>query len=180
MAALFFLGSACFVLDPIPAFLNLVGPEADAAVFWVGSLLFTAAVVQIFGTLFFNITTFRALSTAVDSPSYDRLVRRPDAYGSACFLVAGALAYVEVSGHLMHRPPRSLEGGLVSVNLFGCVAFAVSAVGAYVLPASDSDVNLAIANLTTSIGALAFLVGTLMLLPEGVAAERQQVLKPAR
>ena len=211
MAVLFILGSACFLVGPMPVFLNLVGPEADAAVFFVGSLLFTAAaalqlretlrtdhealdatghrarwfawephridwwssVVQLVGTLFFNITTFRALSTAVDSPSYDHLVWRPDAYGSVCFLVAGALAYVEVSGHLWHRPPRSFEGGLVSVNLFGCVAFAVSAVGAYVLPASESDVNLALANLTTSIGALAFLVGAVMLLPEGVATDKR-------
>jgi hypothetical protein len=211
MAVLFSLGSVCFLVGPVPAFLNLVGPDADAAVFFAGSLLFTAAavlqlretlrtdhtapdatghrarwftweprridwwssVVQLLGTLFFNITTFRALSTAIDSPSYDRLVWRPDAYGSVCFLVAGALAYVEVSGHLWHRPPRSLEGRLVSVNLFGCVAFAFSAVGAYVLPASGSDVNLAIANLTTSIGALAFLVGALMLLPEGAMADKR-------
>ncbi len=216
MAALFSLGSVCFVLGPIPAFLNLVGPEADASVFFLGSVLFTAAaglqlretirtdhtapdatghrarwfaweprridwwssVVQLLGTLFFNVTTFRALSTTIDSPSYDRLVWRPDAYGSVCFLVAGALAYVEVSGQLWHRPPRSLEGGLVSVNLFGCVAFAVSAVGAYVLPASDSAWNLALANLTTSIGALAFLVGALMLLPEGVAADKWVPVPP--
>ncbi len=216
MAALFSLGSVCFVLGPIPAFLNLVGPEADASVFFLGSLLFTAAaalqlretirtdhtapdaighrarwfaweprridwwssVVQLLGTLFFNVTTFRALSTTIDSPSYDRLVWRPDAYGSVCFLVAGALAYVEVSGQLWHRPPRSLEGGLVSVNLFGCVAFAVSAVGDYVLPASDSAWNLALANLTTSIGALAFLVGALMLLPEGVAADKWVPVPP--
>jgi len=103
--------------------------------------------------------------------NYDHLVWRPDAYGSACFLVAGALAYVEVTGHLWHRPRRTIEGRLVAVNLFGCVAFGVCALAAYVLPASDRDVNLAIANLTTSIGALAFLVGALMLLPEGVAAD---------
>jgi len=210
MAVLFVLGSACFVVGPIPAFLNLVGPETDAVVFFVGSLLFTAAaalqlretlrtdhsspastghrvrwfawephridwwssVVQLVGTLFFNITTFRALSTTIDSPSYDRVVWRPDAFGSAAFLIAGALAYVEVSGHLWHRPPRTIEGRLVAVNLFGCVAFGLSAVAAYVLPTTGSEVNVAIANLTTSVGALAFLVGALMLLPEGVAADK--------
>ena len=119
IAVLFAAGSACFLVAPFPAFLRLVGPQADGAVFFVGSLLFTSAAtlqwlqtinvdrrstgpepatapvhwephrldwwssgVQLVGTLFFNITTFRALTTAIGSPSYDRLVWRPDAYGS--------------------------------------------------------------------------------------------------
>ena len=64
-------------------------------------------------------------------------------------------------------PPRSLEGVLVAVNLFGCVAFAVSAVAAYVLPSTGDAVDVTIANAATSVGALAFLVGALLLLPEG-------------
>jgi hypothetical protein len=41
-----------------------------------------SAGVQLVGTLFFNATTLRALQTGLDSPSYDRLVWRPDALGS--------------------------------------------------------------------------------------------------
>lgn len=40
---LFAMGSTCFLVAPIPAFLRLVGPVADGAVFFVGSLLFTSA-----------------------------------------------------------------------------------------------------------------------------------------
>ena len=118
MAVLFAAGSACFLVAPFPGFVQLVGPTADAAVFFAGSVLFTLAAtlqclgsdtridvwsasVQLVGTVFFNITTFRALSTAVDSSSYDALVWRPDAYGSTCFLVAGCLAYVAVAGRLL-------------------------------------------------------------------------------
>jgi hypothetical protein len=194
MAMLFAAGSACFLVAPFPGFVRLVGPAADGAVFFAGSVLFTlaatlqlreslvagqrgidfwAGLVQLVGTLCFNVTTFRGLSTAVSSPSYDKVVWRPDAYGSVCFLVAGCLAYVEVTGRLTRRPPRTLEGSIVGINLFGCVAFGVAAVGAWVLPTTGSAVNVTIANLTTALGALAFLVGALLLLPEevGIGAE---------
>ena len=37
------------------------------------------------GTLFFNLTTYQAMHTALTSPEYDRLVWRPDWRGSICF-----------------------------------------------------------------------------------------------
>jgi hypothetical protein len=187
MAVLFAAGSLCFVVAPFPGFVQLVGAQADAAVFFAGSVLFTLAAtlqclgshrridvwgsaVQLVGTLFFNVTTFRAMSTAVSSSSYDTLVWRPDAYGSTCFLVAGCLAYVAVAGRLLSRPPATLDGGIATINLFGCVAFAVAAAGAWVLPTTGSPANVTIANLNTALGALAFLVGALLLLPRPAAA----------
>ncbi len=207
-AVLFALGSACFLVAPLPAFFRAVGPQADGIVFFVGSLLFTAAAtlqwnqsadaaratgsaadrslralvwaphridwwsasVQLLGTLFFNLTTARALSTAVDSPSYDGLVWRPDAYGSVCFLVAGYLAYVEVTGGFGRRPPPTLEGGIVAVNLLGCLAFGLAAVASYVVPDTSGEADAALAGAATSVGAAAFLLGALLLLPEGVRA----------
>ena len=65
-------------------------------------------------------------------------------------------------------PARTLEGGIVTVNLLGCVAFGASAVTGFVPPATGEPVNIALTNATTSIGALCFLVGALLLLPEGV------------
>jgi hypothetical protein len=209
---LFAAGSACFLVAPVPAFLQLVGPVVDGTVFFAGSLLFTTAAalqwletinagrgpaqtagrrrrllsfeprridwwsagVQLLGTLFFNATTFRALQTGLDSPSYDRLVWRPDALGSACFLVSGYLAYVEVAGQLLGRPPRTLESAIAGVNLLGCLAFGVSAVTAYVVPSTGSEVSLAMVNLCTALGALCFLVGALLLLPQGAQAQVDQ------
>ena len=69
-----------------------------------------SSVVQFVGTLFFNVTTFRALETALDNPAYDRLVWAPDALGSVCFLVSGYLAYIEVCG-AWRAGGRSLGGG---------------------------------------------------------------------
>ncbi len=45
------------VAGPFPGFVHVVGAEADAAVFFAGSLFFTAAAAlqfQLAGTLFFN------------------------------------------------------------------------------------------------------------------------------
>ena len=218
IAVLFAAGSTCFLVAPFPAFLQLVGPVADAVVFFVGSVLFTSAAalqwletintdrdpaqaagqrlkvltfeprridwwssgVQLLGTLFFNATTFRALQTGIESPSYDRLVWRPDALGSICFLVSGYLAYVEVAGHLLGRPRWTLESAIVTVNLLGCLAFGVSAVASYVVPTTGNEVNLALVNSFTALGALCFLIGAVLLLPEGARTATPETAAPGR
>jgi hypothetical protein len=197
MALLFATGSVCFLVGPFPGYLQLVGPEAVGVTFFAGSILFTAggalqtwlalpgrrspglgraawraAAVQSAGTLFFNVTTFQGMHTALTDPHYDRLVWRPDALGSVCFLVSGYLAYVEVSGHLFGRPRWTLEWVIVTVNLLGCLAFGVSAVASYIVPSTGSEVSLTLVNLCTAFGALCFLIGALLLLPEG-ALERE-------
>jgi len=216
LAALFAAGSLCFLVAPIPWFLRLVGPQTDGAVFFLGSLLFTAAAalqwratvdvgrsasevrprprwrawqprrldwwsnsLQLLGTLAFNVTTFRALDTALDAPSYDRLVWRPDAVGSVLFLASGYLAYLQVTGGASRRPPRTKDGAIATVNLFGCVAFGVSAVAAFVVPATGSEADIALANAATSVGAMAFLVGALLLLAEGAPEPAPAADRPA-
>ncbi len=189
MALGFATGSTCFLVGPFPGYLGLVGPVADAVTFFAGSVLFTiagglqtwlaapgrrrpgagrsawwAAVIQSLGTLFFNVTTFRALQTTVASPEYDKLVWRPDAFGSACFLVSGVLAYraSERRGWLPVRGPAGWwQPG---VNLLGCVFFGIAAVAGYVVPASGSVLDLAAANWTTSAGAACFLACAIGLL----------------
>ena len=173
---LFAVGSVCFLVGPFPGFVELVGSAVDGAVFFVGSLFFTSAallqavgaedrldrwsaVVQLAGTIFFNVSTFRALQAGLDSTEYDRLVWSPDALGSICFLISGVLAYAAV-----RRPPRRLPWWIATVNLAGCVAFGVSAVAGYVVPSTGSALDLAAANAWTSLGALCFLAGALLLL----------------
>ena len=187
MAGLFAAGSVCFLVGPFPGFVGLVGERADAVTFFVGSLLFTAggalqvslaaggdraawrvAVVQSAGTLFFNVTTFRALHTALSNPQYDRLVWRPDAFGSVCFLISGAMAY-RASARRGWLPVRGFRGWWQPlVNLLGCVFFAVAAVAGYVVPSSGSTLDLAAANWSTALGAGCFLAGAV----ETLVAER--------
>src|SRR5690348_17057706 len=184
MALCFALGSTCFLIGPFPGYAQLVGDRADAVTFFVGSILFTlggaiqswlawpersspggsadwwAAIVQSAGTLFFNVTTYQALHTALASPEYDRLVWRPDWRGSICFLVSGAIAY-------RASPRRGRRGWLPAhtgagwwqpaVNLLGCIFFGISAVAGFVVPSAGSMLSQAAANWNTSLGAACFL-----------------------
>jgi len=125
-----------------------------------------ACAVQVAGTLFFNVSTFHALQAGLDANEYNRLVWAPDAFGSICFLVSGYLAYLEVCGGLACRPRRSLEWWIAAVNLLGCVAFGISAIAGYVIPSTGSAVDLARSNVFTALGALCFLIGAVLLLPE--------------
>ena len=59
---------------------------------------------------------------------------------------------------------RDREWTMATVNLAGCVLFAISAVASYIVPSSGSILDLAAANWTTGLGALCFLAGALMLL----------------
>jgi hypothetical protein len=182
MAWSFALGSACFLVGPFPGYVQVVGPQADAVTFFVGSILFTiggalqtwlaaprrherpegradwwAAVVQSAGTLFFNVTTFRALWTVTGEHGYDRLVWRPDALGSICFLASGFVAY-RASPRRGWLPERGTPGWWqASVNLVGCIFFGVSAIAGFVVPQSGSMVDQAAANWSTSAGAACFL-----------------------
>ena len=183
IGVLFAIGSTCFLVGPIPGFVELVGSTVDGLVFFVGSIFFTSAAslqyvqsgvfrprlldwwssaVQLVGTVFFNISTFHALQTGLDATEYNRLVWTPDARGSICFLVSGCLAYFEVHGSRLTR-----IWWIAAVNLAGCVAFGISAVASYVVPSTGSALDLARANVFTSLGALGFLIGALLLLPEG-------------
>jgi hypothetical protein len=196
MALLFAAGSACFLVGPFPGYAQLVGATAVAVTFFVGSILFTgggavqswlafpdrgsagagraawwAAIIQSAGTLFFNVTTFHALSTLPDDAGYDRLVWRPDAFGSICFLVASGLAWYAVRG------ARDRGWWIAVINLAGSIAFGVSAVAGYIVPATGDYLDLAAANVSTVVGALCFLAGALLLLVDGARARNAPRLR---
>jgi hypothetical protein len=204
MALCFALGSTCFFVGPFPGYANLVGDSADSITFFVGSILFTtggalqswlawpgrklpgdgragwrAAVIQSAGTLFFNVTTFQALQTAVTSSEYDKLVWRPDALGSICFLISGAIAYRASRRHGW-LPVRGGAGWWQpAINLLGCVFFGISAIAGYVVPSTGSVVDLGAANWNTSLGAACFLACALDTLHTGEAS-KMPGLRPLR
>jgi hypothetical protein len=192
MALFFALGSTCFFLGPFPGYAELVGERADALTFFVGSVLFTAggalqsslawrernasdagraawwaAAIQSAGTLFFNFTTLQATQTTVSNPQYNRLVWRPDAFGSICFLLSGAIAYRASPRRGLWPRREAADWWEPGVNLLGCVFFGVSAIAGYVVPTTGSMLDLAAANWNTSLGAACFLVNALAILRTG-------------
>jgi hypothetical protein len=177
IGTLFALGSLCFLVGPFPGYVQLVGSGADGVTFFVGSIFFTAAsalqfaatpreeradwwagLIQLAGTLLFNISTFDAMNEALDTAAENHLVWTPDAFGSICFLVASVLAF----GARRHAPP-STDWRIAALNLAGSVAFGISAVAAFIVPATGTAVDLAAANWTTALGAACFLAGALLL-----------------
>jgi hypothetical protein len=199
MALCFALGSTCFLVGPFPGYAQLVGESATAITFFAGSILFTlggalqsllarperrnaeggraawwSSIVQSAGTLFFNVTTYQALHTALTNPEYNRLVWRPDWRGSICFLVSGAIAYVASPRHAWRGwlPRRGGAGWWQpAVNMLGCVLFAISAVAGYVVPSTGSMLDQAACNWNTSLGAACFLACALDTLRTGEASK---------
>jgi YrhK-like protein len=192
MALFFATGSLCFLIGPFPGYANLVGVGADAVTFFVGSILFTtggalqtslafrerhapgsgraawwAATTQSAGTVLFNLTTYQAMHTALSSAEYDKLVWRPDALGSICFLVSGAIAYRAAPRHGWLPAHGGSGWWEPSVNLLGCIFFGISAVAGYVVPSTGSMIDLAAANWNTCLGAACFLACALATLRTG-------------
>ncbi|PJI94647.1 YrhK family protein [Luteimicrobium subarcticum] len=190
---LFVVGSACFVVGPTPGYARLVGVTATGVTFFVGSLFFTTAAylsywqvirpeghrllgweprvmgfwataVQLVGTLCFNVTTFAALlDLPVDAAA--RWVWRPDALGSVCFLVASYVAFAEAGHRWLSWRPGHRDWHITALNLWGSVFFAVSAVGAYVLP-DGATLAVGWANGGTFLGAGCFLVAAALTMRE--------------
>jgi hypothetical protein len=77
-------------------------------VFQPGRIDWLATAVQSVGTVEFNVSTFVAIWATVGSAQAQHHVWRPDILGSACFLVASALAWFEVCHGWAAWRPRSL------------------------------------------------------------------------
>ena len=191
---LFAIGSTCFVLGPIPLYADAVGPGPTAITFFVGSIFFTTAaylsylqvvrdagrrwfawvphsmgfwatLVQLVGTVYFNVTTFAGL---LDVPSdlVDRVIWRPDAIGSICFLVASAIAFAEAGHRWFSWRPGQRDWHITALNLWGSVFFGISAIGAYAQPTGQLT-NAQWANGGTFLGAVCFLAASLLTMGEG-------------
>jgi len=182
MGAFFLFGSLCFVAGPLGPYGNAVGARADALTFFIGSILFTlggasqcllaaperpdrpaglaswrTAWIQSAGTLLFNLMTFAAITVAAASHRYDTVVWGPNALGSACFLVSGAIFYLS-SPRRGLLPRFDHEGWWeAAVNLLGCVLFGISAVTSYATGRAGALVSTGISNWTTVLGAACFL-----------------------
>jgi len=187
------IGSAFFAIGSAPGLSEALGTTANL-LFFVGAWFFTTAGLiqlflsgaisvpvsyapgrmvraewltastQSFGTLLFNVSTTSALY-AKTVTEQDRFVWNPDAGGSVAFLASGVFAFLAYARVSPLWDPGHKAWWSVLVNFVGCVAFGISAVGAYVLADGDA-VNSALSNWGTFIGALCFLAASLIMLPQ--------------
>lgn len=179
---LFAIGSTLFATGTAPGFASFAGAGAANVLCFVGSWFFTSAAwiqlvrsgpegsaewlsaaVQFGGTVLFNVSTGASVwAHAVMAER--RLVWAPDATGSLAFLVSAALGIVAVTASVGRWVPTSRDWRAQWINMIGCIAFAASAVGAFVYK-TGSTADEALANLGTFLGALCFLTAALLVLP---------------
>src|SRR6476661_217147 len=152
--ALCFIGSWFFTAA---GWIQLVLARPTLSIGWY------SAATQFVGTVLFNISTGSALWAHTVKPER-RLVWTPDMLGSLAFLVSGALGVVAVTVVVGYLELRSRDWQAEGINMIGCAAFGVSAVGAFVT-ASGVTEDALLANAGTFIGALCFLIAALLVLP---------------
>ena len=176
----FFFGSIFFTLAAYLQFLGAVNADRVSAIArrrplkgrlrWFGwrprEIGWLSAFTQFVGTLLFNINTFDALLPGLDWLQEDLLIWAPDAVGAVCFLVASALAVLEFGDGTWNWRPRDVSWWVVSVNMLGSVCFGVSAVYAVILPDSGELLDAWAVNVWTMLGAICFLIGAYLLVPE--------------
>jgi len=204
---LFAIGSACFIVGPVPAYAGAVGAMGDAATFFIGSVFFTTAaylsymqvvrrgggrwfgwepaamgfwatLIQFVGTLYFNVMTLAALLANVREPAADH-IWRPDAIGSVCFLVSSAIAFGEAGHRWFSWRPGERDWHITALNWWGSVLFGISAIGAYTLPDGDL-LSLRWDNVGTVLGGACFLVAAILMMPEGREEPAPATIGPAR
>jgi len=179
---LFAIGSSLFATATIPGLSAAAGAGLANLLCFIGSWFFTtagwmqlvlsgppmrigwlSAATQFVGTILFNISTGAALWAHAVKPER-RLVWAPDATGSLAFLISGVLGVVAVTAVVGIVELKSRDWQSEWINMIGCVAFAVSALGAFVSEAGVTE-DAVLANLGTFVGAVCFLVAALVILP---------------
>jgi uncharacterized membrane protein YgdD (TMEM256/DUF423 family) len=176
IATMFMVGSALFAIASVPGYAS-ISERASAFTYAAGSVFFTlaaleqlrtsepnwadrwSALIQFAGTILFNVNTFIAVDEKLSPHAQDLLVWTPDAVGSACFLVASAIASYAVRERRDDKSTRRIA----DLNLAGSVAFGFSALASYVVDDTGELVNAAIASSGTFVGAICFLVAAWML-----------------
>lgn len=190
----FMVGSAFFAIGSAPGLATLLGTTGANLSFFIGAWFFTAAgfmqlflsgevsvpvsyspgrmvraewltaSTQSFGTILFNVSTTGALY-AHTTAGQEHYSWNPDAGGSVAFLISGVFAFVAYSRVTPRWNLATRDWWSVFVNFVGCVAFGVSAVGAFILPGGNI-VSTGLSSWGTFIGALCFLVASLVVLPQ--------------
>ncbi len=169
----FFAGSLFFTSAAYLQWLEAVNgdvEEAGAGWRWFAwrprNLGYMAGLIQLAGTVLFNFNTADAMIASLDWVEADLLVWTPNILGCICFLVASYLAYTEVSNAWASIQPRHLSWWIGVINLLGSVAFFFSALYAFTSPEPQSLEAVRMASIYTFSGALCFLAGSILLIPE--------------
>jgi hypothetical protein len=181
--SIFFMGSIPFT---IAAYLQLFqaanagkfspqGTRKSRRVVWFGwnprEIGWLSCALQFPGTLLFNVNTFNVMLPGLEWFQQDLVIWIPNFFGSILFLASGYLAFIETCHAHWAWEPTNLSWWVTFINLLGCVAFMISALFAFVPPKEPSFDAVTISVGFTLIGAIAFFLGSLLMLPETAKEE---------
>ena len=125
-----------------------------------------SCALQFPGTVAFNVNTFDAMLPGLTWFQQDLAIWVPNFVGSVLFLASGYLTFVETCHAHWAWKPASISWWVTFVNLLGCVGFMLSALFAFVLPRPPNFDAVTISVAFTLLGAIGFLIGSLLMLPE--------------
>lgn len=175
-ASTFFVGSLFFTTAAYLSFVEVAGTPEAVGPGTTRSLRLTAfrpfridwwaAVIQVAGTLFFNVSTFAAIDASLGARAQNLVVWWPDVAGSVCFLVSSYLSWAEVCHSAGRLRVDDISWWIVAINLAGSVAFAIAAVASRYVVDVGTVRNAQVLNTATLTGAMCFLVGAVLLVPE--------------
>lgn len=131
-----------------------------------------SSALQFVGTILFNFNTFDAMIPSLTWFEEDLVIWAPNIIGSILFLASGYLAFIETCHAHWAWKPNSLSWWVVFTNLLGCVGFMISAGFAIFLPEPPNTEAVTVSVAFTLLGAIGFLVGSLLMLPETAAATK--------
>jgi hypothetical protein len=169
VGATFFVGSVFFTSASYSQYYQVINDPANGS---RGRRFFTwqpfeklwwATAVQFLGTLFFNVTTFRAM-WVTNPADVNQLVWAPDFFGSIAFLVASHFAWLAVCGRVWCVDRTDRDWWVAALNYVGSIFFMLAAIASFTLPTTEEMVNVAIVNAGTFLGAVCFFLGAYLLL----------------
>jgi hypothetical protein len=132
-----------------------------------------SCALQFVGTILFNFNTFDAMIPSLNWFQQDLVIWAPNIVGSILFLASGYLAFIETCHTYWAWKPGSISWWVVFTNLLGCVGFMISALFAIVLPGLPNIEAITVSVMFTLFGAIGFLAGSLLMLPEMISSGEQ-------
>lgn len=122
-------------------------------------------MVQLVGTVLFNLSTIDGLFDTFSVEETNRLVWAPDAFGSIAFLVASHLAWSAICRLLWCVHSDDPDWWVALANYVGSVFFFAAAIASFMRPTTGETLDITIVNLGTFLGAICFIIGSYLLLP---------------
>lgn len=163
-AVLFTLGAATQL------WLSLLHQAADGGKVWelrteLRNPDLMSSVVQLVGTVYFNVMTLRAVFEVYTDPVVaNHAIWRPDMIGSMLFLVSSAIAWAPVVRHRRHNHVWRRSAWISRLNVAGSLAFGVAALGSRYL-VDGQLLNPSLSNWATFVGAVFFCAAAILILP---------------